>query len=304
MGVVQAERMVLARGYGYAELLSKTPIDGQTNFDLASVSKQFCATSVLMLAQDQRLQLEHRLGLYLSGLPAYAGRVKIHHLLSMTSGLPEYDDSQPVSLASLVESLAQEEPSFAPGARFEYLNLNYALLTFVVEKVTGQPMGTVLEQRIFQPLGMKNTVFLSRRGQPIAARATGYRQTPKGWVVSRNDVPGVCDGNIFSNLNDLSRWEIDWLKGSSLLGKKWCKLAWKEARTGSGYAYGFEVDQHRGLRRISHTGAWNGTATYMSLYPQKKLGIIVLSNREDEDVYSLGEQVEDLYLGAPADAEE
>ncbi len=220
--------------------------------------------------------------------------MRLHNLLSMTSGLPDYDDSQPASPKSLVAGLRAGQPTFASGTRYEYLNLNYALLTFVVEKASGQKMGAFLQQQIFVPLRMKNTSFLSRKNQKIDKRATGYRRTGHGWVVSRNDVPAVCDGNVFSNVEDLARWEIDWLNGSSLLDATWRKRAWTEGLRGSGYGYGFEIDRHAGCLCISHTGSWNGTSTCLALYPERKLGVIVLSNREDEDVYELGEQVEDL----------
>ena len=297
VGVVQNDRLVLRRGYGYADVAHKSAIDGATNFDLASVSKQFCATAVLLLAQQGRLKTSDRLDRWLPGLPAYAAPVRLHHLLSMTSGLPDYDDSEPTDLAALVQNLRDEQKlTFAPGKRYEYVNLNYALLTFVVEKAGGQPFGRFLQQRIFGPLKMNHTTFLAVRGQPIKNRALGYRRTPRGWVVSRNDVPGVCDGNVFSNVDDLSLWLRDWLRGSSLLQAGWQQQAWTEKLAGSGYGYGFEVDEHAGWLRISHTGSWNGTSTYLAMYPQKKLAVVVLSNREEEDVYWLGEQVEDLYL--------
>ena len=296
VGVVQGDRLVVKRGYGYADLAAHTRIDSATNFDLASVSKQFCSTAVLMLAQRGRLRLDDRLDRYLDGLPAYAAGVRLRNLLNMTSGLPDYDDSQPASPKSLVAGLRAGEAAFAPGSRYEYVNLNYALLTFVVERAGAQPMGAFLQQQIFGPLKMKNTHFLSRKDQKIDNRATGYRRAGKEWVVSRNDVPGVCDGNVFSSVEDLARWEIDWLKGSSLLDGSWRKRAWTEGLRSSGYGYGFEIDRHAGWRRISHTGSWNGTSTYVALYPERKLGVIVLSNREEEDVYALGEQVEDLYL--------
>lgn len=300
VGVIQNGQLEVKRAYGMASVAKKVPMTTATNFDLASVSKQFTATAVLLAAQSGKLQLTDPLGKFLPGLPAYASKVPLESLLNMTSGFPEYDDTVAVTVEDLIETLKDEKPTFAAGKRYEYLNMNYALLTFVMQKVYGCRFGEILQRDIFQPLKMKDTVFLGEEGQKIANRATGYQETAKSWKVSRNDVPGVGDGNVFSNVEDLSRWAIDLLAGSSIIDERWIRQAWTSGVTSkgskTGYGYGFEIDSHRRHKRISHTGSWNGTSTYIALYPKLGLGVIVLSNREDEDAYGLGEEVEDLYL--------
>ena len=294
VGVVVGGRLVFARGYGLADVAKKTPNTPQTVYDLASVSKQFTATAVLLQAQQGKLTLTDRLDKHISGLPAYAAGTSLERLLTMTSGFPEYDDSQAVKLEDLRETLRSEPGTLK--AEYQYLNMNYALLTFVVQKVAGQPLGEVLQQDIFRPLKMGHTTFLHSKSQRVDRRAIGYKRHKGGWVVSRNDVPGVGDGNVFSSVEDLSLWAIDWLRGSSLLKPEWQRRAWTRAAQDIDYGFGFEIDEHQGQRRISHSGSWNGTSTYIALYPQRKLAVIVLSNREEEDSYGLGEQVEDLFL--------
>lgn len=301
VGVVLKDKLVYSKGYGMANLAKGIPNTPQTLYDLASVSKQFCATAVLLQAQKGKLSLKAGLGTYLPGLPDYAAKTPVENLLNMTSGFPDYDFDGAVDRKTLIATLNEGEPSFRAGSRYEYLNMNYALLTYVVQKVASQSMGQVLEYGIFRPLKMSHTVFLSKADQVIADRAVGYAKNGSGWSKSVSDSPGVADGNVFSSVEDLSLWARDLLRGSSLLTPESLKKAWTSGRAGgeeTGYGFGFEIDEHEGYRRISHTGSWYGTATYVALYPQLKLGVIVLSNREDEDVYSLGEQVEDLYLNS------
>lgn len=299
VGVVLNDQLVFSKGYGMANVSKGIPNSAKTVYDLASVSKQFCATVVLVQAQKGKLGLDDGLGTYLPGLPDYAAKTPLENLLNMTSGLPDYDEEQDVKRKDLIAQLKGEKQSFKPGARYEYLNMNYALLTYVVQKVASQGMGQVLEYTIFKPLKMKNTTFLSKVGQNIPNRAKGYARSKNGWRESQDDCPGVADGNVFSSVEDLSLWARDLLRGSSILDPKWLKRAWTSGTAAgkpTGYGFGFEIDKHEGHTRISHTGSWYGTATYIALYPELKLGVIVLSNREDEDCYGLGEQVEDLYL--------
>lgn len=298
VGVVRGGKLIFQRGYGLSDLKRHQANTPLSNYDLASVSKQFTATCVLILAQEGKLRLSDPLGKFVPKLPSYAARVPLRNLLNMTSGLPEYDDSQALDIQATLQG---SQPSFAVGQRYEYLNFNYALLTRVVERSSGQPLGQFLSARILGPLHMSRSTFLQRPGQVVQGRATGYAHGDRGWEISRNDVPGIGDGNLFSNVQDLSRWAADWLAGSSLLRSDWVERAWTSGKTSdgeeTGYGFGFEIDRHIGQRRISHNGSWMGTSTYISLYPKADLGVIVLSNREDEDVYSLGESLEDLYLG-------
>jgi CubicO group peptidase (beta-lactamase class C family) len=299
VGVVFKDRLFLSKGYGMSNLAEKTPNTPQTVYDLASVSKQFAATVVLVQAEKGKLKLDAGLGTYLAGLPRYAAETPLKNLLNMTSGLPDYDDDEETECEDLVAQLNGEEPSFKAGARYEYLNMNYALLTYVVENVTGKSMAQMLDTVIFQPLRMNHTVFLDEVDQKIPNRAVGYAMRGDGWVRSVGDDPGVADGNVFSSVDDLSLWARDLLRGSSILSAEWQARAWTSGSASgesTGYGYGFEVDTHEGHTRISHDGSWYGTATYMSMYPKLQLAVIVLANREDEDCSELGEQVEDLYL--------
>ena len=299
VGVVSNDKLVFAKGYGMADLGKKTANSPATVYDLASVSKQFAALAALAQVQKGKLDLKQGLGTYLPGLPAYAAKTPVENLLNMTSGFPDYDYDQQATRKALIDTLNAEEPSFKAGTKYEYLNMNYALLTYVVQKVASQSMGQVLEYSIFKPLKMTSTVFLSKLGQKIPDRAVGYAKDGDRWVKSVSDGPGVADGNVFSSVNDMALWARDLLRGSSVISAELQKKAWTSGRAGkdpTGYGYGFEVDEHEGYTRISHSGSWYGTATYIALYPKLKLGVVVLSNREDEDCYGLGEQVEDLYL--------
>ncbi len=284
------------KGYGLADRATRRTITPQSAFDLASVSKQFTAVTVMQLAERGKLSLQDPLGKFFPRIVPYARGVRLDRLLTMTSGLPDYADAADVTLTDLLADLEQGRPAFPAGQRYEYLNMNYALLTRVVEKVTAESFGAVLRGAIFEPMKMSRTTFLARAGQSIPGRVVGYRRTRQGqWQVSQNDAPGIGDGNIFSCGQDMARWAIGWLDGLPLLKPRLRQQAWTRATLTSGkrvdYGYGWEI----GEGCVYHSGSWDGTSTYIALYPAARLGVVVLSNNEDEAVDLLGERLAALY---------
>jgi CubicO group peptidase (beta-lactamase class C family) len=213
---------------GLADLQSGRLIDCDTTFRLASITKQFTATLILLLRGERRLALEDPVVKYLEELSAEATQgVLIRHLLQHTSGLLDYEDhispdsNHAVSDADVLHITAQHEKTyFPPGTQFRYSNTGYALLACIIERITGQGFPVVLEERIFQPLGMRNAVARRADIRPhVPNRAMGYRRMPDGSYMEadQNLTSSVLgDGGIYCSANDYLLWNAAYWSGKVL----------------------------------------------------------------------------------------
>jgi len=309
--VVRDGRVVLAQGYGLANVERHEPVTPQTNFRLASLSKQFTATAIMLLVADGRLHYDDSITTLVAGLPAFARGVTVRHLLNHTSGLPAYEDFVPDTQTAQVHDA--DVPAlishasglkFAPGTRYEYSNTGYCLLALVVEHVTGQRFAEVLRQRIFTPLGMTNTMAREER-TVVPHRAYGYTVRPTG--VQRTDQSNTSatlgDGGIYSNVVDLAKWDRA-LAQHTLVSASAQRLAWTPPVLPEGavteYGFGWFVDRARGTMRLWHYGESRGFTNAILRYPERRFTVVILTNRTGGTPWDIAEQVADLYL-PPAD---
>ncbi|HET7456992.1 MAG TPA: serine hydrolase domain-containing protein, partial [Gemmatimonadaceae bacterium] len=179
--VVRDGRVLRKKGYGLAEVETRRPVTPETDFRLASLSKQFTATAVMLLVADGHLRYDDSVSALLPGLPAYAHGVTVRQLLNHTGGLPDYEDFVPDSQTAQVHDadipalIARASgPRFATGTRYEYSNTGYVLLALVVERVSGERFAEFLRRRIFAPLGMKGTLAFEDGRSVVPHRAYGY----------------------------------------------------------------------------------------------------------------------------------
>ncbi|HMH00110.1 MAG TPA: serine hydrolase domain-containing protein, partial [Terriglobales bacterium] len=220
--VIKDGRAVFARGYGVTDLRSLAKIDTHTNFRLASVSKQFTAMAVMLLVHDGKLRYGDRLTDVFPDFPAYGRALTIRHLLNHTSGLQDYEDLMSPDNGASPEKIAQIKDAgvltllkqqtgtkFAPGTKWEYSNSGYAVLSMVVEKVSGKAFGQFLQERIFGPLKMQNTIAYERGKNEVPHRAYGHSRKEAGWQeTDQSSTSAVLgDGGIYSSLDDLTRWD-------------------------------------------------------------------------------------------------
>ncbi|TCJ14124.1 serine hydrolase [Flaviaesturariibacter flavus] len=294
------------RSYGLANLTTGEKLEAGSVFELASVSKQFTATAILLLRETGRLRLDDELGRWIAGLAHYKG-VTLRHLLQHTGGLPEYDglldslwtDKQRIVTNDDMIALYTQHrfaPVFAPGARWAYSNTGYALLASVIEKASGMSYGAYLDKSIFRPLGMKHTTVYRRRYEQrrsIPHYAYGYvRDGARGFVLpdslARTSyvhyLDGIVgDGTVNSTARDLLTWDAA-LRSGKLLSAAVQTEAYTPAVLNDGktypYGYGWAIGKSPAGRSVSHSGGWPGYATLIARDLDSRKTIILLKNME------------------------
>lgn len=277
---------------GAADIQTGRKISAHTNFRLASITKQFTATGILLLAKDRKLSIDDSVSKHISEWPAYANAVTIRHLLTHLSGLPDYDNDVPDSTPQLTDAdvltfvRKQSALLFPPGAKYQYSNTGYAILALIIERASGQSFPAFLQSRIFKPLGMKNTVAHVEGRDTVKNRAFGHSRTTTGW--KRNDQSATSavlgDGGIYSNVNDLAKW-VRAIDSCKLLDCQTLQQSWTSAKRNDGtptnYGFGWRLENRDGQRVISHTGETRGFRNALLRYPGRGIVVILLTNRNE-----------------------
>ncbi len=327
--VRQNGRTLFERAYGMRDLRSALPIDAQTNFRLASFTKQFTAMSIMLLVHDGKLHYDDHLTDIFPDFPAYGGTITVRNLLNHTSGLIAYEDlmdtkyvgKQWVEIPQITDAgvlaLAEQQTGtkFRPGSNWEYSNGGYCILGAIIAKVSGMSYADFLRQRIFAPLKMDHTVAHVYGKDEVSNRAYGYTDDAGTWLESDQSPTSATlgDGGVYTSLDDLAKWD-DALRNHTLLSAAEMQPAitpvsapadaanWPKADTGVPMAYGFGwfLDPYHSHTRMWHTGSSIGFRTVIERFTENNLTIIILSNRGDLDTSALALKAADLYF--PPDA--
>jgi CubicO group peptidase (beta-lactamase class C family) len=289
--VVDHGRVAFMRGYGLADLETKTRVTERTSFRLASLTKPFTAMAIMQLVGDGRLRLDDRVRDILPDVPAYGRQIRIRHLLSHTSGLRAYQDFVPESSTRHVKdrdvlALLRRTDAlmFPPGSAFRYGDSGYALLALVVEEVSGQSFGRFLNDRIFAPAGMSSTLVWEPGGRAVPERALGYAPTRSGFGLAdhSNTSTVLGDGGVYSSVRDLVAWDRA-LDAHALVAAPLQQLAWTPAELNDGtktrYGFGWFIDRDPGGSVVFHRGETSGFSNFIVKYPERRLTVIVLTNR-------------------------
>jgi CubicO group peptidase (beta-lactamase class C family) len=291
--VVRDHMVVYKKACGLADVEARVPNTTNTNFRLASVTKQFTAMAILILMERGKLSLESRLVDFFPDFPAYGREITIRQLLNHTSGLPDYaalipaGQEQQLSDNDVLRILKQPtKGDFLPGSKFEYSNSGYVVLGLIAAKVSRKSFARFLEESIFQPLGMSSTVAYEPGISTVKNRAYGY--TPSGKTFRRTDQSltsaTLGDGGIYSSVEDLYRWDQA-LNTTKLVGTKTLEQAFSPGNFGKGqtsnYGFGWFLDTVGGIRAASHGGTTVGFRNHIVRLPDEKFTVIVLMNRSD-----------------------
>ncbi len=290
---------VVRQGFGLAELETGRTVTPTTSFRLASISKQFTATAILLLAQDGQLTIDAPIKTWLPSLPAIADVITLRHLLSHTSGLLDYEDlmdsadSRQVHDRDVLRLLESENRTyFVPGSDYRYSNSGYALLALIVERASGLRYADFLRERIFQPLGMNSVAFEDGRNQ-VQERAYGYSLIDGHWQRTDQSTTSAVlgDGGIYASIDDLARWDAA-LYDDRLLHQSWRTLAVTPAtRTDEPDVdfYGFGWRLHGDLHW--HSGETIGFRNVILRWPSRHLTLVLLTNRNDPEPYALARRI-------------
>jgi CubicO group peptidase (beta-lactamase class C family) len=293
-------KIVLEKSVGYANIKSKSPLQDNSSFRLASVSKQFTAMGIMILKDDGKLDFDDEITKHLPELP-YTG-VTIRHLIHHTGGLPSYiglmerhwdkgskgSDKKTAFNQDVVDMLAKRkpQPDFSPGDQYEYSNTGYVLLGSIIEKASGMAIHEFFKKRIFEPLEMNDShVFRPTDDFKPASRVFGFAYGGPGEFEENdhNFLNGmVGDGGIYASARDLLKWDQG-LGSGKLVKAATLKEAYTSGKTNdgskTGYGFGVLIDhsKNHGMT-ISHDGAWVGFRTSITRQPDRKLTVIILSN--------------------------
>ena len=276
-------RMLFEKSYGFANLKETVPISAQTRFRIGSLTKQFTAAAVLLLEDRGKLKTAELLKHYLPDAPAAWEKITVYHLLTHTSGIPDYVDSgfesikaKAITPEQLIKIFRNRPLEFSPGMKESYSSSNYILLGYLIERITGQTYGEFLRANIFGPLGM-NDSGVDNGETNVPQEATGYYVDNGSLTIADyvNMTSAYSAGSIYSTPQDLLRWEQG-LFGGKLLSN----AALKKMTTPflSGYACGLHVEEPGGRKIIYHSGRIDGFSGYLAYYPDDKLVIVALSN--------------------------
>jgi CubicO group peptidase (beta-lactamase class C family)/microsomal dipeptidase-like Zn-dependent dipeptidase len=304
--VLRDGQPVVRRSYGLADLEAHTAATAETNYRLASITKQFTAAAVLLLVEDGKLGLDDPIHKWLPTLPAVTQPVTIRHLLTHTGGLVDYedsvaDDAPQVHDADVLHILEQQERVyFAPGSNYRYSNTGYSLLSLIVEKASGQRFAAFLHDRIFEPLGMRNTVAFEDGVSTVPTRAYGYGRNGDAWTrTDQSSTSAVLgDGGIYSSTTDLARWDAA-LYDDRLLRKESRALAFTPTthtdNPSVDYAFGWRITGET----LWHSGETRGFRNVIIRYPKRRLTVIVLTNRNDPEPYPTARAIAKLFMDGP-----
>ena len=310
--VIQNGRVIHQQGYGLADRQTKLPITATTTFDLASVSKQFTAMAIMMLAERKKLSYDDPLTKFFPDFPPYAAKITVRHLLTHTSGIADYMEvyekrfastkKEPTSQEARLMLAEIEKPLFEPGVKFQYSNSGYMVLAQIVEKASGQPFPVFMREGVFAPLGMDRTIVSDQIIAPSRNRAISYSSGWMGYKVADysplNRIYG--DGNVNTSTEDMFKWDQA-LYTEKLVKQSTLKEAFTPVRLNDGssapYGFGWRVVDVQGLEVLSHGGGWVGFRTHIIRIPSERFSVVVLSNRAEFNPRLAAVRIANVYLG-------
>lgn len=315
LAVIKDGKVVRRGAYGMADIERAAPNKASTTFHVASVSKQFTAFAVYLLAQDGKLGLDDDIRKYLPEMHDFGHTITIGQLIHHTSGLR--DQWNLLALAGwrledvITESdvlrvvSGQKKLNFTPGREHLYCNTGYTLLGIIVKRVSGKSLPAFTKERMFDPLGMKNTHFHDDYQMLVNGRASSYEKSPDGrWQYIALSYSNVGATSLFTTVDDLALWDQNFYDGK-VGGMALLAQMQTRGKLASGreidYAGGLGIGKYRGLDAVEHSGGDAGFRSNIIRFPKERLSVVILSNAGDMRPTRLSRAVADAYLGTAAE---
>jgi len=308
--IIKEGVILFSNGYGLANLENEIPITNETNFRLASITKQFTAMCIMILINHGELDFETTLVEIFPPFPSYGSNITIRYLLNHTSGLVDYE--------SLIQNDATEQVSdmdvynmmtgldstyFTSGTDYRYSNTGYALLAMIVEEKSGLTFSEFLKENIFSPLEMNNSVAHQEGISNITNRAYGYSQEDDGYNLDDQSLTSAVlgDGGIYTSLNDMFRWDqslyVDTLIPYEILNEAFTSGELSSGEK-TGYGFGWRMDTYLYRNRAHHTGSTRGFRNVFMRFPDQKISILILTNRNSGRPINIAEKIADYLFDA------
>ena len=310
VGVIEDGELIHHAGYGLANLELGVPLDGSQVHRMGSVSKQFTALAVLLLAEEGKINLEDSIHSHIPGLREYGATVTINSMLGHFSGMADYDyitggeeaevegglnihsvaggpfrlgNEDYLSIEEFYDVVKQAPLRHPPHAQYEYSNLAYFLLSMLVEEVSGQSLRQYAEEKIFKPLGMSDSFFSDKPTEIVINRASGYRPDGDGYATDMTNLFWVGDGGLHTTVEDMAKWDQNFYQPRVGLNPADLMERFNTPNSdfdagGGRYANGQVVRQADDRLRFAHGGGWLGVRTFYDRYPDHRFSTIVLCN--------------------------
>lgn len=320
VAIVKDGKVVFQKGYGMADLDHDIPITPQTVFNIASVSKQFTAFAIYLLASEGRISLDDDVRKYITELPDYGTVIKVKHLLGHTSGLRDQaaigslagNQSGDISTTEQTLKLIvrQRDLNFTPGTAFGYCNTGYTLLAEIVHRVAGRSFAAYTEEKIFKPLGMTSTQFYDNHEKVVKNKAESYELINGIYYHQPLNVSNPGPSNLLTTVEDLTKWVLNFenpVVGTPELIKAFNEVSYLNngqkailrvsgARDTIFHAKGQNLSNYKGVDMITHGGHAAAFRTFMGRFPGEHLAIIALSNDEHNERLNARWQIADFYI--------
>ena len=303
--IVQSNRTVKIASYGLANVELQAPVTAETAFEIGSITKQFTAACILLLAQEGRISVEDKISRHLKNTPAAWQDITVRHLLTHTSGLKSYTGldgfelRRHLSQAQFIQAIGAYPLEFQPGESWKYCNTGYNLLGFIIENISGEGYWDFLSEKILQPLAMIATTN-RHPSLIIGNRAAGYEQTNHVWINRDYDLTDVFSaGAIISTIGDLARWNAS-LDAGTLLDDRSREQMWTPTKLNNGtatsYGFGWRIERVDGHSNIGHGGSTSGFSASIQRFPDDHLAVIILSNIDEQIASTMAKRVAKFFF--------
>ncbi len=307
--ITENGNIIYSRGYGLANLEENIPIISETNFRLASVTKQFTAMCIMILESYEQLSYEQSLTDLFQNFPDYGNDITIRHLLHHTSGLRDYFSLIPNNATQQIHdddvlNMMREQTTtyFTSGSEYRYSNSGYAVLAMIVEQVSGMSFANFLSENIFIPMNMTGSIAFEDGISMVTSRAYGYSYSGDNYVMNDQSLTSAVlgDGGIYTSIDDLIKWDQG-LYTNSILPQDILQEAFTSGTLSNGletgYGFGWVLDTYKNRTRVGHTGSTRGFRNVYHRYPDEQLSIIILTNRNSGSPKDIANQIAAILFG-------
>jgi CubicO group peptidase (beta-lactamase class C family) len=312
VGVARAGQPIFVRAYGMADLERDVIATPATIYEAGSVSKQFTAAAVILLAQQGRLSLDDDVRKYIPELPDYGTPVTIRHMMTHTSGIRDWGSVAGIAgwgrsvrthtHAHVVDILSRQRAlNFTPGQEYSYSNSGYNLQAVIVERVSGMPFAEFSRRNLFEPLGLTHTQWRDDHTRIVKGRSIAYATSGDGFDIDHPIENVHGNGGLLTTVGDLLIWNEYLNTGDKLGGRAFVDAMHRQMVLNNGqtisYAAGLQVGTSNGVRRVSHTGSTAGFRAFLARYPDQQLSVALLCNVGAVNPGTMGQNVANVFLG-------